>query len=168
MLARFSEAFVLLKALEAGFLPAWVPLSLVVMHAAYSLTAFPVGRLSDRLGTSGLLIWSLGFLVAAHLTLALAMTPWVYVLGTVFWGLHMGFSQGLLGAIIAAATPDQLKGSAFGTFNLVTGLVVLLGNTLAGWLWHSTGSATPFLVGAGISAVAMIFIAMRKPRRTRL
>ncbi|MFV1843510.1 MULTISPECIES: MFS transporter [unclassified Phaeobacter] len=168
MLARFSEAFVLLKALEAGFMPAWVPLSLVVMHAAYSLTAFPVGRLSDRLGTSGLLIWSLGFLVAAHLTLALSTTAWVYVLGTVFWGLHMGFSQGLLGATIAAATPDHLKGSAFGTFNLVTGLVVLLGNTLAGWLWHSTGSATPFLVGAGISAVAMILIAMRKPRRTRL
>lgn len=168
MLARFSEAFVLLKALGAGFLPAWVPLSLVVMHAAYSLTAFPVGRLSDRLGTSGLLIWSLGFLVAAHLALALAMTAWVYVLGTIFWGLHMGFSQGLLSAMIAATTPDHLKGSAFGTFNLVTGLVVLLGNTLAGWLWHSTGSATPFLVGAGISAVAMILIAMRKPRRTRL
>lgn len=167
MLARFSEAFVLLKALEAGFLPSWVPLALVILHAAYALTAYPVGRLSDRMGTSGLLVCSLGFLVAAHLTLAVAATVWAYVLGTVFWGLHMGFSQGLLGAMIAAATPDHLKGSAFGTFNLVTGLVVLLGNTLAGWLWHSMGSATPFLVGAGISVVAMVAIAIRSSTARR-
>lgn len=168
MLARFSEAFVLLKALEVGFLPSLVPLSLVIMHMAYSLTAFPIGRLSDRIGTEGLLVWSLGFLVAAHLIFACATTVWAYVIGTVFWGLHMGFSQGLLGAMIAAATPDHLKGSAFGTFNLVTGLVVLLGNTLAGWLWHSTGSATPFLVGAGISTVAIALITARKSRAPQL
>ncbi|SFA62017.1 Predicted arabinose efflux permease, MFS family [Paracoccus halophilus] len=167
MLARFSEAFVLLKALEAGFMPAWVPLSLVIMHAAYGLTAFPVGRLSDRIGTYGLLLWSLGFLIAAHLMLAFAATVWAYVLGTVLWGLHMGFSQGLLGAMIAKATPDVLKGSAFGTFNLVTGAVVLAGNTLAGWLWHSAGSATPFLVGAGLSIVAMIGIASGPCRSSR-
>ena len=164
MLARFSEAFVLLKALEAGFAPAWVPLSLVIMHAAYGLTAFPVGQLSDRIGTSGLLLWSLAFLIAAHLTLAFAFAWWVYILGTVLWGLHMGFSQGLLGAMIAQATPDDLKGSAFGTFNLVTGVVLLAGNTLAGWLWHSTGSGTPFLVGAGLSFAAMLLIASRMRR----
>lgn len=159
MLARFSEAFVLLKSLEAGFTPVWVPLSLVIMHAAYGLTAFPAGRLSDRIGTSGLLVCSLGFLIAAHLTLASVATVWVYVLGTVLWGLHMGFSQGLLGAMIARVTPDHLKGSAFGTFNLVTGVVVLAGNTLAGWLWHSAGSTTPFLVGAALATVATIGIA---------
>lgn len=161
MLARFSEAFVLLKALEAGFTPAWVPLSLVIMHAAYGLAAYPVGRLSDRIGTSGLLVWSLGFLVAAHVTLAFAGSVCVYVLGTVLWGLHMGFSQGLLGAMIAASTPDGLKGSTFGTFNLVTGVIVLVGNTLAGWLWHSMGSEVPFLVGAALSLLAMGFILAR-------
>lgn len=155
MLARFSEAFVLLKALEAGFTPAWVPLSLVIMHAAYGLTAYPVGKLSDRIGTSGLLLWSLVFLMAAHITLAFAGSVSLYILGTVLWGMHMGFSQGLLGAMIAAATPDMLKGSAFGTFNLVTGVVVLIGNTFAGWLWHSMGSETPFLVGAAMSLIAM-------------
>jgi len=167
MLARFSEAFVLLKALEAGFTPAWVPLSLVIMHAAYGLTAFPVGRLSDRIGTYGLLLWSLCFLIAAHVTLAFASVAWVYVLGTVFWGLHMGFSQGLLGTMIAAATPDDLKGSAFGSFNLVTGVVVLVGNVLAGSLWHRMGSETPFLVGAGLSFVAMLGIAWGRYRRDR-
>ncbi|WP_375688889.1 MFS transporter [Pseudooceanicola sp. LIPI14-2-Ac024] len=160
MLARFSEAFVLLKALEAGIAPAWVPLSLVVMHAAYGLTAYPVGRLSDRIGTRGLLLVSLVFLAAAHLVLAQAAGAWVYVAGTVFWGLHMGFSQDLLGAMIAGATPDHLKGSAFGTFNLVTGLVVLIGNILAGWLWQVSGSAAPFLVGAALSVLAMLVIAL--------
>ena len=166
MLARFSEAFVLLKALEAGFVPAWVPLSLVVMHAAYGLTAYPVGRLSDRIGTSGLLITSLAFLVAAHLVLAFATTVLAYVAGTILWGLHMGFSQGLLGAMIAAATPNHLKGSAFGTFNLVTGVVVLIGNTAAGFLWQTQGSAAPFLLGALLSVAAMALIAMARPATT--
>lgn len=163
MLARFSEAFVLLKALKAGFAPAFVPLALVVMHAFYGLAAYPVGRLSDRIGTRGLLLCSLAFLIAAHLTLAFAASVWVYLLGTVFWGLHMGFSQGLLGAMIAGAAPDRLKGSAFGAFNLMTGCVVLVGNSAAGWFWQSAGSETPFLVGAGLSAAAIVGISFMKP-----
>ncbi|MTH77031.1 MFS transporter [Paracoccus aestuariivivens] len=164
MLARFSEAFLLLKALEAGFTPTWVPLSLIILHVAYGLTAFPVGMLSDRIGTAGLLLFSLAFLTAAHPTLAFAATTSGFVLGTVLWGLHMGFSQGLLGAMIASATPDHLKGSAFGVFNLVTGVVVLIGNTLAGWLWHSAGSGAPFIVGAGLSTIALVFCAARRYR----
>ncbi|MEO1109927.1 MAG: MFS transporter [Pseudomonadota bacterium] len=155
MLARFSEAFVLLKAVAAGVSPVWVPLALVIMHAAYGATAYPVGRISDRIGSRGLLLWSLCFLVAAHVTLAFASMVPVYIVGTVLWGLHMGFSQGLLGALVANATPDHLKGSAFGTFNLVTGIVVLIGNTLAGWLWFSLGAQAPFLVGAGLSVFAI-------------
>ncbi|MFH5775867.1 MFS transporter [Paracoccus sp. NGMCC 1.201697] len=164
MLARFSEAFVLLKSLEAGFSPAWVPLSMVVMHAVYGLTAWPVGVMSDRIGSGGLLLVSLGFLLGAHLVLAFAGTVWIFLLGTVLWGLHMGFSQGLLGAMIAGATPDALKGSAFGTFNLVTGVAVLIGNTAAGWLWQSAGSAMPFLVGAGLTLAAMTCIAIGRHR----
>lgn len=161
MLARFSEAFVLLKSLEAGFTPTWVPLSMVLMHAVYGLAAYPVGRLSDRIGRQGLLAVSLGFLIGAHLVLAYATTLPVYLLGTVLWGLHMGFSQGLLAAMIAGATPDGLKGSAFGTFNLVTGLVVLTGNTAAGWLWHAHGPAMPFLTGAALSALALLIMLPR-------
>ncbi|MDX6804630.1 MFS transporter [Terrihabitans rhizophilus] len=167
MLARFSEAFVLLKSLEAGFTPTWVPLAMVIMHAVYGLAAYPVGRVSDRIGYGGLLIFSLAFLAAAHLTLAWAATPWVFVLGTVFWGLHMGFSQGLLGAMIAHATPERLKGSAFGAFNFTTGVVMLVGNTAAGWLWHSMGSEVPFLVGAAISVCAMLWLLVRPLRGAR-
>jgi MFS family permease len=164
MLARFSEAFVLLKSLEAGFSPTWVPLSMVIMHAVYGLAAYPVGRLSDRIGNTGLLLWSLAFLVAAHLVIAFAASAWIYILGTVLWGLHMGFSQGLLGAMIARATPDGLKGSAFGTFNLVTGIVVLLGNTVAGWVWQTFGAGMPFLLGAGLSLLAMLLLVIGRRR----
>ncbi|MBR0960076.1 MFS transporter [Bradyrhizobium japonicum] len=167
MLARFSEAFVLLKALEAGFSPTWVPLSMVIMHAIYGLSAYPVGRLSDRIGSNGLLLWSLAFLIAAHVTLSSAATVWIYVLGTVLWGLHMGFSQGLLGTMIATASPDALKGSAFGTFNLVTGIVVLIGNTAAGWAWQHLGSKMPFLIGAGLSLLAMLLLALGMRWRSR-
>jgi MFS family permease len=164
MLARFSEAFVLLKSLEAGFTPTWVPLAMVIMHAVYGLAAYSVGRLSDRIGTTGLLLWSLAFLVGAHLVLAFASTVWVFILGTVLWGLHMGFSQGLLGAMMAGATPDGLKGSAFGTFNLVTGVVVLVGHTAAGWVWQSFGSEMPFLLGAGLSLLAMLLLTLSRRR----
>lgn len=162
MLARFSEAFVLLKALEAGFSATWVPLSMVLMHAVYGLAAWPVGALSDRIGHRGLLCASLAFLTAAHLVLAHAGSVGVYLLGTVFWGLHMGFSQGLLGAMLAGVTPSPVRGSAFGAFNLITGAVALLANIAAGWLWHAQGSAAPFLVGAAISALAMLCVGLRR------
>lgn len=162
MLARFSEAFVLLKSLDAGFSPAWVPLAMVLMHAVYGLSAYPVGRLSDRVGSHGLLLVSLGFLLAAHLTLAFAGSLFPFLLGTALWGLHMGFSQGLLATLIANTAPKRMKGSAFGTFNLITGAVLLLGNTAAGWLWHSFGPAMPFLAGAGLSLLAMALIALRR------
>lgn len=161
-LARFSEAFVILKALDAGWAVSFVPLAMVIMHAFYGLAAYPAGRLFDRIGHRALLICSLGFLVAAHLTLGFADNVSLFILGTILWGLHMGLSQGLLGAMIAAATPDHLKGSAFGTFNLVTGAVMLAGNSAAGWLWQGWGSATPFLVGAGISVLAMGLLAFRR------
>jgi MFS family permease len=164
-LARFSEAFVILKAIEAGWSPALVPLAMVLMHAVYGLCAYPVGKLSDRIGNRGLLVTSLVFLLIAHLILAFAGSVAVFILGTLFWGLHMGFSQGLLGAMIAGATPDHLKGSAFGTFNLVTGLVMLLGNTLAGFLWQSGGPAVPFLLGGVISLGAIGLLLLRRAER---
>jgi MFS family permease len=152
--ARFSEAFLLLKAQEAGFSPAMVPLTMVIMHAVYGLTAYPVGRLSDTIGRSGLLFASLVVLVAAYLTLAVATSVPVFVCGIVLWGLHMGLSQGLLGTLIADTAPDTLKGTAFGVFNLATGLVVLLGNVAAGLIWDAYGSYATFVTGAGLSLIA--------------
>lgn len=163
MLARFSEAFILLRALDAGFATAFVPLAMVAMHLAYGATAWPVGRLSDRIGRRGLLLASLGFLIAAHLGLAMADSVTGFIVATLFWGLHMGFSQGLLGAMIADTIPDALKGSAFGVFHLVTGAVAFVANLGAGALWHGWGGAAPFWAGAAVSAFAAALL-MVKPR----
>ncbi|MGD9476507.1 MFS transporter [Shinella sp. G-2] len=158
-LARFSEAFLLLKSQEAGFAPAWIPITMVIMHAVYGLTAYPVGRLSDRIGRSGLLLGSLVVLVAAYLVLAAAQSVGLFLAGIVLWGLHMGLSQGLLATLIADTAPKSLKGTAFGVFNLMTGLTVLVGNVAAGWLWDAHGSGATFLAGAGLSAVTILVAA---------
>ncbi|WP_112309263.1 MFS transporter [Pseudogemmobacter bohemicus] len=170
MLARFSEAFLLLKALEAGFSPVWVPLIIVVLHLLYGAAAWPVGILSDRLKARGSdpvrvpLLIGLGLLVAAHLVLGFAQTAPVFLVGVALWGLHMGFSQGLLGAMLAAVAPPALRGSAFGSFSLVSGLVMLTGNMAAGWAWVSWGSPAPFVIGAGLSVLAMALVALKRQK----
>lgn len=164
--ARFSEAFLLLKAQQAGFALAWIPLIMVLMHLVYGLTAYPVGILSDRVGRHGMLAISLVFLIAADLVLAFAQAPAPLIAGIVLWGLHMGFSQGILATLIADRAPTAARGTAFGALNLATGLAVLAGNLIAGVLWESYGAAATFLNGAAFAALALIgfVIAARRKR----
>ncbi|WP_105371769.1 MFS transporter [Neorhizobium huautlense] len=168
-LARFSEAFLLLKSQQAGLSLAWIPITMVVMHAVYGLTAYPVGYLSDRIGRRSLIALSLVFLVAADLALATAQTLPMLFAGIVLWGLHMGFSQGILSTLIADNAPQNLKGTAFGVFNLVTGLTVILGNVAAGLLWETYGSTSTFLAGAVIALASLAAVpllsAARQPAR---
>jgi MFS family permease len=166
--ARFSEAFLLLKSQEAGFSLTWVPITLVIMHAVYGLAAYPVGRLSDAIGRMGLLGASLVFLVAAYLVLATASSIAAFVAGIVLWGLHMGFSQGLLATLIADSAPAPLRGTAFGVFNLMTGLVVLAGNVAAGLIWDAYGSYGTFITGASLSTAGAIAFGLIAIRRARL
>lgn len=154
-LARFSEAFLLLKSVDVGLAAAWVPITMVVMHAVYGLAAYPVGKLSDRMGRMGPLAISLLLLIAADLVLAQAGSLVQFFLGIVLWGLHMGFSQGILATLIADAAPAKLKATAFGVFNLATGITVLTGNVAAGWLWQAHGSEATFYAGAVVAAVAL-------------
>lgn len=163
--ARFSEAFLLLKARQAGFALAWVPLIMVLMHLVYGLAAYPVGILSDRIGRHGLLAASLAFLIAADLVLAFAQTPALLLAGIVLWGLHMGFSQGILATLIADRAPAAARGTAFGALNLATGLAVLVGNLAAGVLWDRYGAAATFLNGAAFAAVALVGFLLAGRRR---
>ncbi|EHS51274.1 major facilitator superfamily MFS_1 [Rhizobium sp. PDO1-076] len=157
---RFSEAFLLLKSHEAGFEPMWIPITMVIMHAVYGLTAYPAGRLSDAIGSMGLLMASVGVLIAAYSVLAYANSISFFLVGIVLWGLHMGLSQGLLGALIAGTAPQHLKGTAFGVFNLMTGVVVLVSNVMAGLLWDTYGSFGTFAVGAVLSSLALLMLAV--------
>ncbi|MCO6058825.1 MFS transporter [Pseudomonas sp. MOB-449] len=161
-LARFSEAFLVLRAQDAGFSATWVPLVMVVMAGFYMLSAYPAGKLSDRAGPTGLLAFSLGLLLIADLLLARADSPPLLLAGVAFWGLHMGFSQGILAKQVAETTPADLKGTAFGLFNLASGAALLVASVLAGWLWQHLGAASPFLAGAGFCVVTLLLLLLRR------
>lgn len=156
-LARFSEAFLILRAENNGLGLTLVPLVLVAMNLAYALAAFPVGIFSDRAGRHSLLAIGLGFLIAADLLLAFSDGLAGVFAGVMLWGLHMGFTQGLLSALVADTAPVDLRGTAFGLFNLVTGLALLAASVLAGLLWDRFGPHYTFLAG-GLFAAATIVL----------
>lgn len=155
-LARFSEAFLILRAQNIGLNAMWVPAVLVLMNITYALSAYPAGVLSDRINRTGLLALGLVFLAGADLALALLPSLAGLALGVVLWGLHMGLTQGLLSAQVADAAPPSLRGTAFGYFNLFTGLALLAASVIAGALWDAYGPAGTFLAGLGFALVALV------------
>ena len=157
-LARFSEAFLILRAQQVGFAIVWVPSVMVVMSLVYSFSAYPAGILSDRMDRRHLLAVGLLLLILADLVLALAAFPFIVLLGVALWGLHMGFTQGILAAMIADVTPPDLKGSAFGLFNLASGLSMFFASVIAGGLWDRYGAAITFYVGAAFSLSALLML----------
>lgn len=154
-LARFSEAFLLLRAQSVGLPVALVPLVLVIMGLAYSLSAYPIGVLSDRFDRVTILILGLLLLLAADLVLAFASGLVGLIVGVTLWGLHMGFTQGLLAALIAETAPAELRGTAFGMYNLITGVALLLASVTAGALWDVIGPQGTFLAGAGFVTLTL-------------
>lgn len=159
-LARFSEAFLLLRAQSLGMAVTWVPMILIVMNVVYAVSAYPLGKLSDNGSRRKLLAWGIVFLIAADLMLALADNIWAVGAGAAVWGLHMGATQGLLSALIADAAPADLRGTAFGVFNLASGAALLAASVIAGSLWSIFGPAMTFYVGAGFSAAALAGLLM--------
>jgi MFS family permease len=154
-LARFSEAFLLLRGQALGLPALWTPGGLVVMSLAFSLSAYPAGALSDRVGRRGVLMTGLGLLVLADLALAL-LPGWAgLALGVGLWGLHLGFSQGVFAALIADHAPAHLRGTAFGVFNLLTGVALLVASVLAGGLWDGLGYQATFMAGAVFALVTL-------------
>ena len=156
-LARFSEAFLVLRVQNLGLPVSYVPFVLVVMNIIYAATAYPVGKLSDRLPRSTLVISGIGLLIGADLVLALAADCWLAFLGIGLWGLHLGFSQGVLAAMTVDESTPELRGTAFGFFNLAGGISLLLGSALAGYLWDSLGPSGTFLGGAILSSLALAY-----------
>lgn len=155
-LARFSEAFLVLRAQQGGIPIAWVPLVMVAMNVLYALSAYPFGRLSDRVSHTTLLAGGLVVLLLADLVLA-HDDHWVSVLlGVALWGVHMGVTQGLLATMVADTAPADLRGTAYGFFNLVSGLAMLVASVLAGWLWDQWGAASTFLAGAAFCMVTLL------------
>lgn len=166
-LARFSEAFLVLRASDLGVPAAWVPLVMVAMAGVYAASAYPFGKLADRMSHRALLAWGLGVLVVADAVLALAGGWWGLGLGVALWGVHMGMTQGLLGAMVADTAPAALRGTAFGLFNLASGLAMLMASVIAGALWTTLGPAATFAAGGGFAALTVLALAGLS-RRTAL
>ena len=165
-LARFSEAFLLLKAQSVGLAVALVPAVFVVMNLVYALAAYPVGALSDRVERSTILIIGFVLLVAADVTLAMVQGIPGVAIGVLVWGLHMGFTQGILATLVADTAPPELRGTAFGVFNLAGGVAVLAASVIAGALWDAVGPKGTFLAGAGFTLLALLGVVAIRDRFT--
>jgi len=163
-LARFSEAFLVLCAQDVGLRIALVPLVMAVMSGVYALASYPAGIIADRTDRRTLLAVGFTVLIAADLVLAGARGVAAVMVGAALWGLHMGLTQGLLATLVADTSPAHLRASAFGLFNLASGLVLFAASVVAGLLWDSYGAPATFLAGAGFTAVSLLALLLR-PRR---
>ena len=159
-LARFSEAFLILRAQQQGLPDTYAPLVMVVMNVVYALVAYPMGKLADRVSHMTLLGAGLVALIVADLVLAHAQGLAAVALGVAFWGLHMGMTQGLMAAMVADSAPANLRGTAFGFFNLASGVAMLIASVLAGLLWDKLGAAVTFYAGALFSLAAFITLVL--------
>lgn len=155
-LARFSEAFLVLRAQDVGLALGYTPVVMIVMNVFYAGAAYPAGIAADRVSRRTLLLFGLAFLIIADLVLAVAASPLVVFGGAAFWGLHMAFTQGLLSKLVADTAPTELLGTGFGIFNLVSGGALLLASVIAGSLWSSLGPSATFLAGAAFTAIAAV------------
>ena len=164
-LARFSEAFLLLRVQQGGLGLAWTPLVLIAMNLIYAACAYPFGKLADRMQHGTLLTWGLLLLIGADALLAYSNAGvWVWA-GIALWGLHMAMTQGLLATMVADSAPADLRGTAYGFFNLMCGLAMLLASGLAGLLWEQLGAAFTFLAGIAFCVAALGLILLQpRPR----
>lgn len=166
-LARFSEAFLVLRAQQSGIPVAFIPLVMVAMNLVYASSAYPFGKLSDRISHTKLLTLGLAVLIAADLVLAMDNHWRVLMLGVALWGVHMGMTQGLLATMVADHAPADLRGTAFGCFNLACGLAMLMASVLAGFLWDRLGAAATFYAGALFCIIAIVGTLSSPLARTR-
>lgn len=166
-LARFSEAFLVLRAQDIGLAAGHVPIVMIVMNVFYAGAAYPAGIAADRLSRRSLLLAGLSILVVADLVLAVAGSSTAVFAGAALWGLHMAFTQGLLAKLVADTTPSDLIGTGFGIFNLVSGIALVLASAIAGSLWSSFGPSATFIAGAAFTIIAAVGLVLA-PSRTRL
>lgn len=163
-LARFSEAFLILRAQNIGMAIGYVPAIMIVMNVVYAMVAYPAGAAADRFAARTLLVFGLGVLILADVILAVAASPLTAFVGAALWGLHMALTQGLLSKLIADTSPAELRGTAFGMFNLVSGGALLLASLIAGWLWKEFGPSATFIAGASFAALAAAGLILYRPK----
>ena len=163
-LARFSEAFLILRAQNIGLSVAFIPFIIVLMNVVYAFSAYPAGVLSDKIGRYSVFVIGVCCLIAADLVLGLGSSIWTVLLGVAIWGLHMGLTQSLLTTLVADTAPAHLRGTAFGIFNSVIGVAMLFASVIAGGLWDQFGPQATFLAGAAFATLALLGFAAARLR----
>jgi MFS family permease len=153
-MARFSESFLILKALDAGLAPAWSPLALAMFSLAFMVLAYPAGALSDRMEPRTVLLGGIATLIVANLWLANAASLWAVFAGIALWGAHMALTQGIFARMVADAAPEHQRATSFGAYFFASGVATLLASVGAGLLWDRGGPAETFTIAAGIAALA--------------
>lgn len=166
-LARFSESFLILKALDVGLAPAWSPLALAMFSLAFLALAYPAGALSDRMEPRSVLLGGIAVLIAANLWLGQATALWAVFAGIALWGAHMALTQGIFARMIADAAPEHQRATSFGAFFFSSGIAAVLASLGAGWLWDRGGAAETFTVAAGIAALAGAMLWLLPAREVR-
>ena len=146
----------MLRAQQGGISMALVPLVMVAMNLIYALSAYPFGKLSDRISHTKLLALGLVILIAADLILAINDHWLVVVAGVVLWGIHLGITQGLLARMVADSAPADLRGTAYGFFNLMSGVALLIASVIAGLCWDQFGPEFTFYAGAGFCVITLV------------
>jgi MFS family permease len=164
-LARFSEAFLILKGMEIGLSEAMSPLTLAIFNLAYVVLAYPAGSLSDRMSPRILLMGGIAVLIAGNLVLAQAHNFALLALGTILWGAHMALTQGIFSRMIADSAPEHLRATSFGAFWFVSGIGALLASLAAGFLWDRDGSSATFIASAVVAAVALAMLSLLPEER---
>ena len=159
-LARFSEGFLILRALDVGLSPVLSPLALVAFNVGFLALAYPAGALSDQMSPRSILMAGMGVLAAANLLLAQDIGLAGLILGILLWGAHMALTQGIFARLIADVAPDHLRATSFGAFYFVSGIGTLLASLAAGYIWDRDGAATTFIAGAGAAAVALAMLSL--------
>ena len=165
-LARFSEWFLILRALDVGVSPVLSPLALVAFNVGFLALAYPAGALSDRMSPRSILMAGMGVLVVANFLLAQDIGLLGLTVGILLWGAHMALTQGIFARMVADVAPDHLRATSFGAFYFVSGIGTLLASLAAGFIWDRDGAATTFIAGAGAAAVALAMLSLlEQPRR---
>lgn len=169
-LGNSSDAFLVLRAQTLGISVTGVLVMLAMFNLIYTLVSTPAGSLSDRIGRRRLIIGGWLVYAAIYLGFAFARHGWQVWLLYVAYGLYYGLAYGAANALVADLTPDHLRGTAYGTYNAVIGILAFPASFIAGLLWQGLGSwsgfgpSAPFFFGGGLALVAALLMAFWMPQ----
>lgn len=160
--ARFSNAFIVLRASDAGFGATAIPLLIMGMNLVFSAASYPFGKWADKTDPKTLLAVGIGILILADLVFALLPSQWGVLIGIVLMGLHLGATQGIFSMLVAATAPENERASAFGIFGFANGLSAVAAGLLAGLLWDAFGPEATFLGGALLALFALAWLRLHR------